>query len=205
MTIFGNLDAAQQQLYESNPSLAFQQLMGWYGRGNPNFASTTLGRYIQAQMDHMNNDYLVKSGQQQADWAGQKSAWDAQQQANLAKYNSDLAAAQQQYLNLGGQYDQATRAYNAALGNSGNGQTMLPNPMSTDLWRNFQAATKTYNDLQANPYKVQDWTNPNAGNQLTWTKYLDANGTGLGQQFGFLTASQRGANPGAFEVRRNLW
>jgi hypothetical protein len=161
---FGNLDAAQQSLYEDQPGLAFQRLMQWYGQGDPNFANTTLGRYIASQQDKLSNDYLGQAAQQQADWAGQKSAYDAQ-----------LANAKSAWEQAGGSQN-------------------LNNMSGAELYANYQK-------LLNNP-----WQAP--GPQLTWTRYLEQNPAGQGalaQQFGLLSANQRGANPGAFEVRRNLW
>lgn len=202
---FGNLDAAQQAQFESNPQLAYQMLLNWYGQGDPNFASTTLGRYIAAQESRLNNDYLAQAGQQQADFASQKAAWDAQQasnkatfdqqqQRNLADYNARLAAAKSSFDAIAARYNDPKLTYTGP-----------------DLKQQYQQAMASYNQLKNNPYAVQqyqaqDWTAPSP--QLTWTKYLEnspAATGGLAQQFGFLTASQRGAQPGAFEVRRNLW
>lgn len=122
---FGNLDAAQQTLYEDNPGLAFQKLLDWYGQGNANFGNTTLGRYIAAQQDRLSNAYLTAAAQQAADHA-------------------------------------------AGLVGSSTGSGGDPTP-------------------------------------LTWTRYLETQVPDLARQFGYMTASQRGANPGSYLVRRNLF
>lgn len=193
---FGSLDAAQQALDESNPDVAYQQLMNWYGKGDPNFASTTLGRYIASQQSSLNNDYLKQSSDQQANWASQKATWDTQQASNKTTWDT------QQQANLA-DYNQKVYLQRWLYG-----QAKANNDQGNMARTNAQLM-----DLQNNPYKVQDyqtqaWNNPDAANQLTWTKYLEnsnAGQGGLANNFGLLSSAQRGANPGSFEVRRNIW
>lgn len=203
---FGNLSGAQQTMYEDNPALAWQQLMNYYGQGNPNFATTTLGRYIQSRMGSFNNEYMTAAGQQQADWANQKSAWDANvgtRREAAAKALSDYAATQPS--RYGPLVDYAGRP----IAGSGPGGSYDPNdslrwtqPGVRDLSTDPQ-----YQQLLNNYNHVGDaWQAP--GPQLTLTRYMEQNPGAAGdfaRQFNMLGPSERGANPGAFQVRRNLW
>lgn len=208
---FGNLDAAQQTLYEDNPGIAYQKLMEYYGQGNPNFASTTLGRYIAAQQSRLSNSYMSAASQQAADWATQKQAWDANAGQRSAQADAAAAAlnayAGQHY--QGPAVDYAGRPLSTGSGPGGQYN-------SADSMRWTKPAAGPGNLMNDPQYKAlydqwqatqnQQWKAP--GDQLTWTKYLESNPAGMGDlanQFNELTANQRGANPGAFSVKRNLW
>jgi hypothetical protein len=72
--------------------------------------------------------------------------------------------------------------------------------------KTYDLQTGGYYDLQGQKYTAPAYTAPEE--QLTWTKYLEQNGVSAGDlagQFNQLSANLRGANPGAFQVRRNLW
>jgi hypothetical protein len=212
---FGNLDAAQQAQYEDNPNLAIQQMLQWYGQGDPNFANTTAGRYIAQRLSGLaNGDYMVAAGQNQAQIANEKATWDTQQAQNKSIWDTqqgqartawDAQEAQKQqawhdeYMHWTKEYERGKIGFNG-----------VPNQATMSI------AQMNLKRLQANPYTKQAFTpgTYNAGTftpstpQLTLTRYLEQNPAatgGLAHDFGMQTAAARGAQPGAFEIRRNLW
>jgi hypothetical protein len=176
---FGNLSAPEQSQFEDNPGLAFQMLQNWYGQGNPNFGATTFGRYIASQQSRLNNDYLARAGAQAARLAQDKQAWQSRWQS---QWQSQWQPPANQPLDW----------------TAPNGKT-------------YYLQTGDYYDLQGKKYTAPAYIAPAytaPEEQLTWTKYLEQNGVSAGDlvgQFNQLTASQRGANPGSFAVKRNLW
>jgi hypothetical protein len=89
-----------------------------------------------------------------------------------------------------------TRRYNAGLANH-NWTGDVPSD------ERLRAAERAYTDLRANPWKAGTYTAPEEA--LTWTKWLEQHQGDAGTGFNELTAGQRGANPGAFQIRRNIW
>ena len=210
---FGQLAPHETQLYEDNPSLAWQKVLDWYGQGNPNFAMTTLGRFIASKQDETVNRLTAEQAAQVArntqgriNWQTQedqrRSAWDAQQQQARSAFdtqrtqdmtNLDTAIANIQGLlrnplNFPGGEESARRLqYQQTL------QGLMQQRLDAER-RTFTPGT----------YQAGAAFAPEEG--LTLTKYLE--GQDLGQyanQFGQLTSNQRGANPGLFRVRREIW
>lgn len=172
---FGQLDAQQQSLLENNPSLAFQKLMDYYAQGNPNFANTTLGRYMMQQQDALQNRFTTEQSAQASRIANEKSAWDADQTQQETAYQTQLRTARDALLTA-----QRTQG----------GQDFTP------LVNNLN--TLTNNPFVRGTFKSKE-------DPLVYTKYLEQNQDSIPGGFGLLTAGMRGASPGAFQVRRNVW
>lgn len=173
---FGPLSGVTQGLYETNHDIAFQRFLDWSGQNNVNFGGTTAGRYLQQQQGAWNNRFLTQQAQQA----------------------ERLAAARQQYDALMGRYqDLSGQVQSWGIDN---GDVANPNTdpryqgllqQRLDLWRQLQA----YGGSQ---YRAPE-------EPLTWTKFLEQNQGDITGGFNQLTAAMRGANPGAFQIRRNLW
>src|SRR4051812_25302106 len=122
---FGPLSAVDQGLFENNHDVAFQKLLDWMGNGNPNFGSTTAGRYAQQQQDIWNNRFLADQSAQTDRFAAakgafdtqeaqRKAAWDAQQAQEHQAYQDELTHWTKEYergkIGLNGTPNQATMA-----------------------------------------------------------------------------------------------
>lgn len=179
---FGPLSGVTQGLFETNHDIAFQRFADWAGQNNFNFGGTNAGRWLQQQQGAWNNRFVDQQAQQTERFAQGKLDWDAQQKAQLAAYNAQKAQALQAMADT-------YRAWDGIIGSP------------TDAAR--MAAREAWGKLSDNPYKVQEWTAPEE--QLTWAKFLEQNQGDITGGFNQLTGAMRGANPGAFQIRRNLW
>ena len=176
---FGNLAPHQTQLYEDNPELAWQQLMDFYAKGNPNFAATTLGRFIVAQMDQVRNRETIAQGEQVARNTANKIQWQNQEDKRKSAWQAEYNRLNQRWQDMETSYG------------SGNHPDVL---RAKDEFDAFKKAGFTPGTFTPEP-------------TLTLTKFMeqDPNINNYVEQFNQLSASQRGANPGIFKVRREIW
>jgi hypothetical protein len=102
--------------------------------------------------------------------------------ANVAKIAQQTTDHNAQLAQLQGALDALTKGGNQADPN----------------WQNnYNLARTNLERFKATAFKPDD--------QLTYDTWLGQQANGLGQGFNQLTAAQRGANPGNFMIRRNLW
>jgi hypothetical protein len=66
---FGQPDAVQQSLYENNQDISYQRLLDWFGRGNPAFGNSIMGRWLTSQQGNMSNRFVDAQAQHMADYA----------------------------------------------------------------------------------------------------------------------------------------
>lgn len=57
---FGPLSGVQQSLYENQPDLAYQQFTDWFGKNNPAFNNTIMGRWLAQQQQPLNNRFIAQ-------------------------------------------------------------------------------------------------------------------------------------------------
>jgi hypothetical protein len=88
---FGPLSAVDQGLFENNHDVAFQKLLDWMGNGNPNFGSTTAGRYAQQQQGIWNNRFLADQSAQTDRFAAAKGAFDTQEAQRRSAWDAQQA------------------------------------------------------------------------------------------------------------------
>lgn len=191
---FGNLAPHQTQLYEDNPELAWQQLMDYYGRGNPNFAATTLGRFIASRMDEVRNRETIAQGEQVARNTAGKIQWDKQQDALEQQYKDKVIANNAAI--LAAQKRQQAIRESVVGGAVHGGGGVEYDQLTADILRMQKENQSGFTRQAYTPEPT-----------LTLTKFMeqDPNINNYVEQFNQLSSTQRGANPGIFKVRREIW
>lgn len=202
---FGNLAPHQVQLYEDNPELAWQQLMDFYGKGNPNFAATTLGRFIASRMDEVRNRETIAQGEQvarntanQITWQKgedqRKAQWESMFAQRTAENNAKILAAQKRMQEIREEVTGATGTYPGVKGARVGGVEY--NQLAQSIKQMQQQNQEKFTPGVFAPEPT-----------LTLTKYMeqDPNINNYVEQFNQLSSTQRGANPGIFKVRREIW
>lgn len=176
---FGNLAPHQVQMFEDSPDLAMQKLLQWYGKDNPNFGMTTLGRYIASQMDSIQNDEMMAQAQQVADENTRRTAWQRGEDQRKAAWDAE--------------YNRLNQAWQDAETNYGSGNH--PDVLrAKDAFDAFKAAGFTKGVFDEKP-------------GITLTSFMENNPkySNLVEQFNMLPSNLRGANPGTARVRRQIW
>lgn len=183
---FGNLDAQQQSLYENNQSLAYQKLLDYYAQGNPNFASTILGRYLTQQQQQLSNRFVTEQSAQASRIAQEKQGFDTgETQRQRAAWD----------------YDDQVKRLQAAYDTQNREGLILTPAMDAQLNQTRAELAR----LRANPITFTPGAFKSSETPLVFTRYLEQHADDLPGGFGMLTAGARGAQPGAFQVRRNVW